>query len=57
MDFLFPDTIAANIAPGSEDINEERLIKAADIANIKGFIESLPLGYNTKIGANGHGLK
>jgi ATP-binding cassette subfamily B protein len=54
--FLFPDTIAANISPGSEEIQEERLIKAADIANIKGFIESLPLGYNTKIGANGHGL-
>ncbi len=54
--FLFPDTIAANIAPGSEEIDEERLIKAVDIANIKGFIESLPLGYNTKIGANGHGL-
>ncbi len=54
--FLFPDTIASNIAPGSEDINEERLIKAAEIANIKGFIESLPLGYNTKIGSNGHGL-
>jgi ATP-binding cassette subfamily B protein len=54
--FLFPDTIAANIAPGAEEINEERLIKAVDIANIRGFIESLPLGYNTKIGANGHGL-
>jgi ATP-binding cassette subfamily B protein len=54
--FLFPDTIAANIAPGSEEVDEERLIKAVDIANIKGFIESLPLGYNTKIGANGHGL-
>jgi ATP-binding cassette subfamily B protein len=54
--FLFPDTIASNIAPGSEDIIEEKLLKAADIANIKGFIESLPLGYNTKIGANGHGL-
>jgi len=54
--FLFPVTIAANIAPGSEEINEERLIKAVEIANIKGFIESLPLGYNTKIGANGHGL-
>jgi ATP-binding cassette, subfamily B, bacterial len=54
--FLFPDTIASNIAPGVSDINEERMIKAADIANIKGFIESLPLGYNTKIGANGHGL-
>jgi ATP-binding cassette subfamily B protein len=54
--FLFPDTIAFNIAPGSEEINEERLIKAVQIANIKGFIESLPLGYNTKIGASGHGL-
>jgi ATP-binding cassette subfamily B protein len=54
--FLFPDTIAANIAPGSGEINEERLVKAADIANIRGFVESLPLGYNTKIGANGHGL-
>jgi ATP-binding cassette, subfamily B, bacterial len=54
--FLFPDTIAANIAPGSEEINEERLFKAVEIANVRGFIESLPLGYNTKIGANGHGL-
>jgi ATP-binding cassette, subfamily B, bacterial len=54
--FLFPDTIAANISPGYEEINEERLILSADIANIRGFIESLPLGYNTKIGANGHGL-
>jgi ATP-binding cassette subfamily B protein len=31
-------------------------MKSVEIANIKGFIESLPLGYNTKIGANGHGL-
>ena len=54
--FLFPNTIASNISPGSEEIDEERLIKAVDIANIRGFIESLPLGYNTKIGANGHGL-
>lgn len=54
--FLFPDTIAANIAPGISEINEERLLIASGIANIRGFIESLPLGYNTKIGANGHGL-
>ena len=54
--YLFPDTIAANIAPGEDAINEENLVRAADIANIRGFIESLPLGYNTKIGANGHGL-
>jgi ATP-binding cassette subfamily B protein len=54
--FLFPDTIAGNIAPGSESIDENRLIMAAETANFKGFIESLPLGFNTKIGANGHGL-
>ncbi len=54
--FLFPDTIAANIAPGIAEINEEKLMKAVEISNIKGFIESLPLGYNTKIGLNGHGL-
>jgi ATP-binding cassette, subfamily B, bacterial len=54
--FLFPDTIAANIAPGSDEIDEEKLIRAAETANIRVFIESLPLGYNTKIGANGHGL-
>jgi ATP-binding cassette, subfamily B, bacterial len=54
--FLFPDTIAANIDPGADAIDEAKLVKAVEISNIKGFIESLPLGYNTKIGANGHGL-
>jgi ATP-binding cassette subfamily B protein len=54
--FLFPDTIAANIVPGSENIDEVRLVNAVEISNIKSFIESLPLGYNTRIGANGHGL-
>jgi len=54
--FLFPDTIAGNIAPGLTSIDEDRLRKAASTANIREFIESLPLGYNTKIGANGHGL-
>ena len=54
--YLFPESIASNIARGSSAIDEDRLTKAAEIANIKGFIESLPLGYNTKIGINGHGL-
>ncbi len=54
--FLFPESIAANIAPGTDEIDEEKLVRAAGIANIKGFIESLPLGYNTKVGASGHGL-
>ena len=55
-DFLFPESIARNIAPGTEDIDQEKLTKAVEVANIKSFIESLPLGYNTKIGINGHGL-
>ena len=38
------------------EIDEEKLAQAAGIANIRGFIESLPLGYNTRIGPNGHGL-
>jgi ATP-binding cassette subfamily B protein len=54
--FLFPETILYNIAPGVSEINEERLVRAVEIANIRGFIESLPLGYNTKVGINGHGL-
>ena len=33
-----------------------RVRRAAEVANIKDWIERLPLGYNTKIGADGHGL-
>lgn len=54
--FYFSDTIAYNIAPGVEDINKERLQYAVEIANIKNYIESLPLKYNTKIGMEGTGL-
>jgi ATP-binding cassette, subfamily B, bacterial len=54
--FLFPATIAFNIAPGTEDVDIDRMMSAAETANIKSFIETLPLSYNTKIGANGHGL-
>lgn len=54
--FIFSDTIARNIAPGVEVIDKERLLNAVITANIREFIESLPLGYNTKIGSEGHGL-
>ncbi len=54
--FIFSDTIARNIAPGEEIIDKKRLLEAAKIANIADFVGSLPLGYNTKIGGEGHGL-
>ncbi len=54
--FIFSDTIAHNIAPGAESIDKQQLVRAAKIANIYDFITSLPLGFNTKIGGEGHGL-
>jgi len=54
--FLFSDTIARNIALGEENIDRRRLLYAAKVANIQGFVESLPLGYNTKIGQDGVGI-
>ncbi|HUW05748.1 MAG TPA: peptidase domain-containing ABC transporter [Williamwhitmania sp.] len=54
--FIFSDSIAGNIAPGAESIDKVRLLQAAQVANISDFIDSLPLGYNTKIGQEGHGL-
>lgn len=55
--FIFSDTIANNIAVGlNNDINKVRLRHAVELANVKEFIEQLPLGYNTKIGMEGIGL-
>lgn len=54
--FIFSDTIANNIAIGEDTIDKNRLQQAVEIANIKDFIESLPLKYNTKIGMEGNGV-
>ena len=54
--FIFSDTIARNIAVGTDTIDHERLLHAVTVANIRDFIESLPLGYNTKIGMEGNGV-
>ncbi|MBD3628551.1 peptidase domain-containing ABC transporter [Cyclobacterium sp.] len=54
--YVFNDTIAANIAVGQDRIDQELLIKAARIANIYDYIQSLPLGFNTKIGNEGAGI-
>lgn len=54
--FIFSDTIAHNIALGEDFIDKERLLYAVEIANIRDFIESLPLKYDTKIGMDGNGV-
>lgn len=54
--FIFSDTIAKNIAISDEVVNKEKLAHAVTVANIRDFIDSLPLGYNTKIGMEGNGI-
>jgi ATP-binding cassette, subfamily B, bacterial len=54
--YIFSDTIAKNIAVNEERPNYDNLLHAAQVANILPFIESLPLGFNTKIGAEGSGI-
>lgn len=54
--YIFTKSIAKNIGLGDAVINKDRLIQAVKLANIQTFIESLPLGYNTKIGNEGLGL-
>lgn len=54
--YIFSDTIAANIAVSEEQPSIQKLKEAAHVANILEFIESLPLGFYTKIGAEGNGI-
>ena len=53
---IFSESIARNIAVDDGDIDNERLLKAAEIACIKDYVMALPLKFNTKIGRDGVGL-
>ncbi|RXM49885.1 MULTISPECIES: peptidase domain-containing ABC transporter [unclassified Chryseobacterium] len=54
--YVFNDTIANNIAVGEDHVDKKKLRRAVEIANIKEFVEGLPLSYNTKIGNEGVGV-
>ena len=54
--YIFSESIARNIALDDNDIDYERMLLAARIANITEMIEQLPLKYDTVIGANGQGV-
>ena len=51
--YLFDDTIMENIKIGNRNATNEEVIKAAKKASIHNFIETLPQGYNTKVGELG----
>jgi ABC-type bacteriocin/lantibiotic exporter with double-glycine peptidase domain len=50
---MFDATIAENIAFGTEQPDLEQVMWAARVANAAGFIERLPMGYQTRIGESG----
>ena len=50
---LFNDTIAYNIRYGRPDATDAEVKKAAELAQIGHFIESLPKGYDTPVGERG----
>ncbi len=51
--FIFPTTIAENIAFGKQGAPREEIVAAAEAANAHTFIERLPDGYDTPVGERG----
>ena len=54
--FLFSASISENIAYGVPEATQEQIEWAANKAQIHGFIETMPYGYDTIIGERGVGL-
>ncbi len=50
---LFNDSVRSNIAYGSPDASEEKIIEAAEAAYAYDFIKSFPRGFDTAIGELG----
>ena len=51
--FLFSESIAGNIRYGTDDESEERLLAAADVAQIARDVADFPRGYQTMLGERG----
>jgi ATP-binding cassette subfamily B protein len=54
--FLFPITVAENIAYGCPQAGRRDIIAAAEAANADAFIRQLPEGYDTVLGEHGNTL-
>jgi len=54
--FLFSTTVMENIRYGRPEATDEEVLAAAKLANLDGFIERLPDGYQTVLGERGSGL-
>ncbi len=54
--YIFSDTIERNIATCDEEIDDVKLKYSLETANLEDFIDDLPNGLKTKIGASGNGI-
>jgi ATP-binding cassette subfamily B protein len=54
--FLFTTSVRENIAYGNVNASHEEVVKAAQIAQLHDYIETLPNGYDTAIGERGSTL-
>ncbi|MFT4882768.1 MAG: ATP-binding cassette subfamily B protein [Natronomonas sp.] len=54
--FLFPGTVAENVAFGESDPDREAVIEAARVAGADEFVTELPDGYDTRVGERGASL-
>jgi subfamily B ATP-binding cassette protein MsbA len=54
--YIFQDTLAANVAYGSDEIDEEKVKKALDLADATKFVSELEDGINTKMEEFGSNL-
>ncbi|GAL77297.1 ABC transporter ATP-binding protein [Algibacter lectus] len=54
--YIFSDTIERNIATSDSEIDIKKLNRAIKVSNIQDFLNELPLGLKTKIGAAGNGI-
>ena len=54
--YIFSDTVSRNIAVADEQVDMKRVAEVARLAEIDKFIESLSLGYETRIGRDGIGI-
>lgn len=50
---LFNDSVGYNIAYGQPDVDQEKIVEAAKIAQIHDFIEQHPQGYDILVGERG----
>ena len=53
---LFPTTIMENIRYGRPNAEDNEVFDAAQLAEIGGFVEQLPSGWDTMVGEGGHRL-